>query len=118
MTWFSAASMAARRSRVRAASSGPGAGSALVTDLPRQAWAQSRQSSDPPEPARSAAVTDARRTGGPPERTGHKPGRTAEHPRRSPDPGGGRHRSEEHTSELQSHSFISYAVFCLKKKKN
>ena len=29
----------------------------------------------------------------------------------------GRFRSEEHTSELQSHSFISYAVFCLKKKK-
>src|ERR1051326_2744561 len=29
-----------------------------------------------------------------------------------------RTRSEEHTSELQSHSFISYAVFCLKKKKN
>ena len=27
-----------------------------------------------------------------------------------------RSRSEEHTSELQSHSFISYAVFCLKKK--
>src|ERR1051326_1049495 len=27
-----------------------------------------------------------------------------------------RARSEEHTSELQSHSFISYAVFCLKKK--
>src|ERR1051326_2326104 len=27
-----------------------------------------------------------------------------------------RFRSEEHTSELQSHSFISYAVFCLKKK--
>src|ERR1051326_9633251 len=25
----------------------------------------------------------------------------------------GLHRSEEHTSELQSHSFISYAVFCL-----
>src|ERR1051326_1818735 len=25
------------------------------------------------------------------------------------------YRSEEHTSELQSHSFISYAVFCLKK---
>src|ERR1051326_1268790 len=24
-------------------------------------------------------------------------------------------RSEEHTSELQSHSFISYAVFCLTK---
>ena len=29
-----------------------------------------------------------------------------------------RGRSEEHTSELQSHSFISYAVFCLKKKNN
>ena len=29
----------------------------------------------------------------------------------------GNPRSEEHTSELQSHSFISYAVFCLKKKK-
>jgi len=27
-------------------------------------------------------------------------------------------RSEEHTSELQSHKLISYAVFCLKKKKN
>src|SRR5881296_2904826 len=27
-----------------------------------------------------------------------------------------RMRSEEHTSELQSHSNISYAVFCLKKK--
>src|ERR1051326_7236381 len=27
-------------------------------------------------------------------------------------------RSEEYTFELQSHSFISYAVFCLKKKKN
>src|SRR6187549_24271 len=26
------------------------------------------------------------------------------------------HRSEEHTSELQSHHPISYAVFCLKKK--
>src|SRR5213596_1605979 len=27
-------------------------------------------------------------------------------------------RSEEHTSELQSHGLISYAVFCLKKKKH
>jgi len=27
-------------------------------------------------------------------------------------------RSEEQTSELQSQSTISYAVFCLKKKKN
>src|SRR3546814_4974644 len=30
--------------------------------------------------------------------------------------GGGRFRSEEHTSELQSLLRISYAVFCLKKK--
>src|SRR3546814_7534577 len=30
---------------------------------------------------------------------------------------GGDHRSEEHTSELQSLMRISYAVFCLKKKK-
>src|SRR3546814_5784266 len=30
---------------------------------------------------------------------------------------GGLHRSEEHTSELQSLMRISYAVFCLKKKK-
>src|SRR6188768_4589939 len=29
-----------------------------------------------------------------------------------------RNRSEEHTSELQSPIDISYAVFCLKKKKN
>src|SRR3546814_6281411 len=29
----------------------------------------------------------------------------------------GRHRSEEHTSELQSLMRISYAVFCLTKKK-
>src|SRR3546814_7361357 len=34
------------------------------------------------------------------------------------DNGGGKFRSEEHTSELQSLMRISYAVFCLKKKKN
>src|SRR3546814_1478192 len=33
-----------------------------------------------------------------------------------PDAEGRRHRSEEHTSELQSLMRISYAVFCLKKK--
>src|SRR3546814_9569089 len=32
--------------------------------------------------------------------------------------GGDGDRSEEHTSELQSLMRISYAVFCLKKKKN
>src|SRR3546814_2309489 len=31
--------------------------------------------------------------------------------------GGGAYRSEEHTSELQSLMRISYAVFCLKKKR-
>src|SRR3546814_124037 len=31
---------------------------------------------------------------------------------------GGENRSEEHTSELQSLMRISYAVFCLKQKKN
>src|SRR3546814_15940647 len=36
---------------------------------------------------------------------------------RPPDPNSqARHRSEEHTSELQSLMRISYAVFCLKKK--
>src|SRR3546814_5008599 len=34
------------------------------------------------------------------------------------EPFGGVARSEEHTSELQSLMRISYAVFCLKKKKN
>src|SRR3546814_10618707 len=34
-----------------------------------------------------------------------------------PDRGRSRIRSEEHTSELQSLMRISYAVFCLKKKK-
>src|SRR3546814_9931547 len=33
-------------------------------------------------------------------------------------PGASTQRSEEHTSELQSLMRISYAVFCLKKKKN
>src|SRR3546814_5476553 len=39
----------------------------------------------------------------------------ARHPARRGATGG---RSEEHTSELQSLMRISYAVFCLKKKKN
>src|SRR3546814_7236322 len=37
--------------------------------------------------------------------------------RRSIPPTNGGRRSEEHTSELQSLMRISYAVFCLKKKK-
>src|SRR3546814_16189696 len=59
-------------------------------------------------------------------RSGHRP---AAHPPRKPAASGRklrggqrpgqwpRHRSEEHTSELQSLMRISYAVFCLKKKK-
>src|SRR3546814_10819313 len=42
-----------------------------------------------------------------------QPGRRDRGEHRSPDPS----RSEEHTSELQSLMRISYAVFCLKKKK-
>src|SRR3546814_3036257 len=47
---------------------------------------------------------------------------TATHPTNIPSPNPsrkreGRIRSEEHTSELQSLMRISYAVFCLKKKK-
>src|ERR1051325_12238181 len=43
-------------------------------------------------------------------------GRPAWAPRSCPT--GSSPRSEEHTSELQSPYVISYAVFCLKKKKN
>src|SRR3546814_8922898 len=40
------------------------------------------------------------------------------HPANAPVPASGNNiRSEEHTSELQSLMRISYAVFCLKKKK-
>src|SRR3546814_9707281 len=38
-------------------------------------------------------------------------------PERALQEGAAVHRSEEHTSELQSLMRISYAVFCLKKKK-
>src|SRR3546814_5192358 len=48
-----------------------------------------------------------------PCRDGHDRQRTGEASR----PLHGRRRSEEHTSELQSLMRISYAVFCLKKKK-
>src|SRR3546814_4209320 len=45
---------------------------------------------------------------------GHR--RSADRQRRSPGRSPDLHRSEEHTSELQSLMRISYAVFCLKKK--
>src|SRR3546814_3613889 len=46
----------------------------------------------------------------------HHPDRRLE--RRQAGPAMRDHRSEEHTSELQSLMRISYAVFCLKKKNN
>src|SRR3546814_3604690 len=54
---------------------------------------------------------------------GHRAGDAARvgdglhHTRRAGDAESGNDRSEEHTSELQSLMRISYAVFCLKKKK-
>src|SRR3546814_6810665 len=42
----------------------------------------------------------------------------SDRPRRRTRHGNAKPRSEEHTSELQSLMRISYAVFCLKKKKN
>src|SRR3546814_1424647 len=58
---------------------------------------------------------------GPPRFGGHDEPRchpaSVERPPRTPPRHPG-HRSEEHTSELQSLMRISYAVFCLKKKKN
>src|SRR3546814_8499730 len=52
----------------------------------------------------------------------HHPGAArparADRPIRDETPALRRTRSEEHTSELQSLMRISYAVFCLKKKKN
>src|SRR3546814_6110540 len=59
-----------------------------------------------PEPAAADAQFDPRSEPGAAARRG---------PRR--DRRGRRRRSEEHTSELQSLMRISYAVFCLKKKK-
>src|SRR3546814_5035758 len=50
--------------------------------------------------------------------TARKAGGNARHPRRDDRrPRRCQARSEEHTSELQSLMRISYAVFCLKKKK-
>src|SRR3546814_3292258 len=62
------------------------------------------------EPARENESRRRRRY-----RTRTPPGRNGT--RRRVDRAGRRNRSEEHTSELQSLMRISYAVFCLKKKK-
>src|SRR3546814_9879428 len=58
-----------------------------------------------PPPSSGAAGAAAARGARAPCRDGPAAART-----------GGRRRSEEHTSELQSLMRISYAVFCLKKK--
>src|SRR3546814_3808145 len=59
-----------------------------------------------------AGGSDPRRQGGGRRRGAAARGAVAGHHRRRAD------RSEEHTSELQSLMRISYAVFCLKKKKH
>src|SRR3546814_7530235 len=53
-----------------------------------------------------------------PDRTRPTAPRPATRPPWRPTPPGTPHRSEEHTSELQSLLRTSYAAFCLTKKKN
>src|SRR3546814_2291966 len=66
---------------------------------------------DPAHPHAARLRRPAGRKANRPRRPGHGP-----HDRAGVSPDG-RERSEEHTSELQSIMRISYAVFCLKKKK-
>src|SRR3546814_2799193 len=73
--------------------------SAAATRCPRHPPA-TRRSSDPPPGTPSPSARPAHRSDTPPPSPPHPA------------------RSEEHTSELQSLMRISYAVFCLKKKKN
>src|SRR3546814_7002334 len=67
------------------------------------------------------AVESDRRGDGQPAmfggRDGPQRGLRSDPARKRCQPGDGLPRSEEHTSELQSLMRISYAVFCLKKKK-
>src|SRR3546814_5478002 len=65
----------------------------------------------PVELCRTGGAGGALRLAGPPRRH-RRPGRLPHDLPVEP-----RRRSEEHTSELQSLMRISYAVFCLKKKK-
>src|SRR3546814_5075721 len=76
-----------RRGRVRGGASADGQGVAPAANRPAA------------HPARSGQRRSARQGAAPPLS------------------GAGQRRSEEHTSELQSLMRISYAVFCLKKKK-
>src|SRR3546814_3230270 len=72
----------------------------------------------PPPPARHEAEGAAARRTGIAVADAHRPDRERD-VRLGPaaDAAADRQRSEEHTSELQSLMRISYAVFCLKKKK-
>src|SRR3546814_1694534 len=67
----------------------------------------------PPPPEAHAEPAQGR---GDPSRLRHSRGEAPDQPPVVWPPGRG--RSEEHTSELQSLMRISYAVFCLKKKKH
>src|SRR3546814_3115614 len=68
-----------------------------------------------PRLGRRAAATRNRREV--PSRAERREDLVARHHRRAVPRVAGIQRSEEHTSELQSLMRISYAVFCLKKKK-
>src|SRR3546814_2581620 len=70
-----------------------------------------RPSVSVPVLSKASAVSEPRFSGGPPPLTRTPPRAARATPERTA-------RSEEHTSELQSLMRISYAVFCLKKKKN
>src|SRR3546814_7356032 len=70
-----------------------------------------------PAIACSSAIPIATRQCGPESLAERFPARPADGQGRIWSPAGPR-RSEEHTSELQSLMRTSYAVFCLKKKKN
>src|SRR3546814_7196704 len=89
----------------------------------RSAWHRGGRGASPADEFRGRAGRRARkfRAGarGPAEKNHRRAarggrGRARSHPA---SPAGGAARSEEHTSELQSLMRISYAVFCLKKKK-
>src|SRR3546814_2374480 len=74
------------------------------------------QAATRPQPHRrlvAARLPDRARSGVPTRRNGDQRATVRHHPPVAPAAG----RSEEHTSELQSLMRISYAVFCLKKKK-
>src|SRR3546814_9219407 len=113
--------------------------------MDRSRYRRSNSRPTPDTDARRVPCREPRRAGGPPSRSARassfhgrhidengEAGRTSGLPRpsgtsatggRAPAAAdrpaiGGFGRSEEHTSELQSLMRISYAVFCLKKKKN